>query len=171
MRTRLHRSEVMAQLGKLRRGHEIDVPLAAIEAELGYPLAEANMDEIRGVIAGLSAVVKSLNDDPLPLRGQVAELRAEIKAWESGKGMGQLAIDPPSPSSPRVLSADAEDADWWLQQTCNGIPVWVCACCITLTLGAPKPAVCVGCGEPDLGEALYSGVLIEQDNPDVLTTE
>lgn len=57
MRTRLHRSEVNAQLGKLFRAHGLKVDRGAVEKALGYPLAEANMDELRGIIAALSAVV------------------------------------------------------------------------------------------------------------------
>jgi hypothetical protein len=55
--TRLHRSEVTMLLGKLRRAHGITVTRRQVEAALGYPLAEASMDDLRGVIAGLRVVV------------------------------------------------------------------------------------------------------------------
>jgi hypothetical protein len=59
MTTRLHRSEINAQLGKLRRAHGIKVTARQVATELGYPLAEANMDELRGIIAGLTTAVKA----------------------------------------------------------------------------------------------------------------
>jgi hypothetical protein len=47
------------QIGKLARAHNLDVTIAEIEADLGYPLVEASMEELRGVIAGLNAVVRA----------------------------------------------------------------------------------------------------------------
>lgn len=64
MKTRLHRSEVMHQLGKLARCGGPRVPLRAIETALGYPLSEAGMDDLRGIIAALSAVVDATYGAP-----------------------------------------------------------------------------------------------------------
>jgi hypothetical protein len=57
MITRLHRSEVSHQIGRVVRAQGVAVSRKAIEQHLGYPLAEANVDELRGIIAALSAVV------------------------------------------------------------------------------------------------------------------
>lgn len=47
------------QIGKLARAHNLDVTIKAIETELGYPIIEASMDELRGIIAGLNAVIQA----------------------------------------------------------------------------------------------------------------
>lgn len=68
MSTRLHRSEVRRQLGRLARCGGPTIPLRAIETGLGYPLSEAGIDDLRGVIAALSAVVDATYDAvPRPL--------------------------------------------------------------------------------------------------------
>lgn len=56
MKTRIHRSHVGMLLGKLRRGHLLNVQLREIERQLGYPLSEADPMELRGIIAALEAV-------------------------------------------------------------------------------------------------------------------
>lgn len=57
MKTRVHRSEVRHQLGRLARSGGPQVSVRALEAGLGYPLAEASPEELRGVCAALAAVV------------------------------------------------------------------------------------------------------------------
>jgi hypothetical protein len=57
MTTRLHRSEVNHQIGRVFRAHGLSVTARDIEKHLGYPLAEAGITDLRGVIAALSAVV------------------------------------------------------------------------------------------------------------------
>lgn len=86
------------------------------------------------------------------------ELLAELEVWRAGRGPGHLAVDPPSLRSPRV--AGSED---------GGVPVWVCSCCVALTVAAAAPSECLGCGQEDvLGETLYPGVLVDRDGPERL---
>lgn len=56
MSTRLHRSEVDRQATRLRHAHGIPITRRHIEARLGYPLAEAGIEDLRGIIAALDAV-------------------------------------------------------------------------------------------------------------------
>lgn len=56
MTTRLHRGQIDRELGRLMRSHDLHVSCKKIAEQLGYPLAEANMDELKGIIAALSAV-------------------------------------------------------------------------------------------------------------------
>ncbi len=63
MKTRLHRSEVTRQLGRLAYGRGIKVSRKQIEARLGYPLAEAQLDDLRGIIATLEAIFDATESD------------------------------------------------------------------------------------------------------------
>lgn len=56
MTTRLHRAELSRRLGVLARGYDLDMVRKDIERHLGYPLAEASLEELRGVVAALAAV-------------------------------------------------------------------------------------------------------------------
>ncbi|MFY1686377.1 hypothetical protein [Plantactinospora sp. WMMB782] len=51
----IHTIEVKLQVQRLNEAG-ISATVAQIEAQLGYPIAEASRDELRGVIAGLNAV-------------------------------------------------------------------------------------------------------------------
>lgn len=62
MSLRLHRSEVNRQIGRLRLGAGIEVNRRQIEAKLGYPLVEAGLDDLRGVIAALEAVYEAATE-------------------------------------------------------------------------------------------------------------
>jgi hypothetical protein len=150
LKTRLHRSEVQNQIGKLARGHEIQVAPKDIEEWLGWPLSEANMDEIRGVIAGLAAVVKSLNDNPLPQRADTAEMKEELDAYRSGAV--QLAWDPHTADSlHNIAYTYADDEVVHVHLTYEGRPAMACQSCTRLTLVADRDAdtdemPCRGCG-------------------------
>ena len=56
---RLHRSEVERQIGRLRHGAGIEITRRHVEAKLGYPLVEAGLYDLRGVIAALEAVYEA----------------------------------------------------------------------------------------------------------------
>ena len=56
MSTRLHRSEVRHQIDRIARAGGPRITRESIEGRLGYPLVEASMDELRGIVAGLTAV-------------------------------------------------------------------------------------------------------------------
>lgn len=105
----------------------------------------------------------------------VPDLLAEIDAFRGG--VGQLAMDPPSLESPRVASVREGIPVFFLQQTHNGVPAWICADCIRFVLGADRPDRCIGCGgcggdgEGHLTEMLYPKVLIDQDNPNEILSE
>jgi hypothetical protein len=60
MTTRLHRSEVHHQLGRLARAGGPNVSVKAIEQHLGYPLVEADHADLRGIFSALAAVVDAL---------------------------------------------------------------------------------------------------------------
>lgn len=49
----------MRQVGRLQRGAGIQITRRQIEAKLGYPLIEAGLDDLRGVIAALEAVYEA----------------------------------------------------------------------------------------------------------------
>lgn len=108
----------------------------------------------------LQHAVASANDVPA--------LLGEVESWRNGDN--QIAIDPPSLTSPRVPGVDQGLPVFFLQQTHGGIPLWICGC-TRMTLGSPKPAACVACGDGHLSEVLHSGVLIDQDEPDKLLSE
>lgn len=83
-----------------------------------------------------------------------------------------LAVDPPSLDSPRVPGRDREGLPvLFLQQTHNGVPVWICGC-VTLTLGAVKPEKCLACGVdlPEGSEAFHPDVVILPERPDEIVT-
>lgn len=60
MITRLHRSEVRHQIDRIARVGGPRITRESIEARLGYPLVEASMDDLRGIVAGLSAVYDAM---------------------------------------------------------------------------------------------------------------
>lgn len=64
MSTRLHRSEVDRQIGRLRRACNIHITKEHIEAGLGYPLVEAGIEDLCGVIATLEAVFAAAYTPP-----------------------------------------------------------------------------------------------------------
>lgn len=59
MNTRMHRSEVNHQIGRVARAQGITLTRRDIERALGYPLLEAGLEELRGVIAALDAVASA----------------------------------------------------------------------------------------------------------------
>jgi hypothetical protein len=60
MSTRLHRSEVRHQLDRLAREGGPKVSVRALEERLGYPLAEADHANLRGMYSALAAVADAL---------------------------------------------------------------------------------------------------------------
>lgn len=63
MTTRVHRSEVRHQLSRLARAGGPNVTVAAIEQRLGYPLAEADQANLKGIYSTLAAVVDALTEE------------------------------------------------------------------------------------------------------------
>lgn len=60
MSTRLHRSEVRHQIGRLARAGGPTVTVRAIERNLGYPLVEADHAQLAGIFAALAAAVDAV---------------------------------------------------------------------------------------------------------------
>lgn len=114
----------------------------------------------------------SLVADAQRLRRENAEMATELDAYR--EGVGQLAMDPPSLESPRIAGVHEGIPVFFLQQTHNGVPAWICAGCIRFVLGVTRPERCIGCGgdgEGYLSEMFYPKVLIDQDVPDKLLSE
>lgn len=92
---------------------------------------------------------------------ETAELEdlERLRAWDDG--VGRLAYDPPAPGRPIhvVRNYSDDEPTFHQQETAGGLPVWVCADCGKLTVGA-SPARCVGCGHEETeGDEWLSEVL------------
>jgi hypothetical protein len=139
------------------------------EGRAGRRVAEA---ETTGLSEGGRQAYLALIAEAQKLRAANAEQGAELDAYRNG--VGQLAMDPPSLSSPRVAAVHEGIPVFFLQQTHNGVPAWICADCIRFVLGQTRPDRCIGCGgdgEGHLSEMLYPKVLIDQDEPDRILSE
>jgi hypothetical protein len=94
----------------------------------------------------------------------IDELRSELDAYRNG--MLQPTIDPPTAKSPRIEgSTSGGDYALHLQQTHRGMPVWICASCVKVTIASANPRTCLGCGgEGDLGACLHSVAYEDEDH-------
>lgn len=146
MSTRLHRSEVRHQLGRVQRRHGMTVVLDAVEKHLGFPISEAGVEDLRGIIAALSAVV----DAPT-----VADAQQELAAFRDG--YLQLCWDHHTEHSPHQTSYNhADEPVTQVQYTYEGRPAWHCAACLRVTLESDDDVdVCRGCGADDLRALFY----------------
>lgn len=85
------------------------------------------------------------------------EERAELQAWRNGHG--QLAQDPMHAGQLiHQASNPWDEAQYYLQITHAGLPLWHCAVCSKVTLSSADgaPESCVGCNSVDtLGPMLY----------------
>lgn len=63
MNTRLHRSEINRQINRLRRIHGVTITSRQFADALGFPLIEANFDQLKGIIAALEAINTNADHD------------------------------------------------------------------------------------------------------------
>jgi hypothetical protein len=94
----------------------------------------------------LQPILDEIQANPLDVAAELAAHR---------EGVGHISLDRPGRGSPvhPVIYLDYEYAVY--QFTHQKIPVWICADCIQMCIGATCPDVCPNCGEEgDVGEAL-----------------
>ena len=107
--------------------------------------ASATAEDVRALIAEVERFGHELE-----------EAKAELAMYH--KGMYQLAYDPPSLTSPHVEIDGGIETDRaiHLQQTHQGVPVWICQCCEKVSVWLEKPQICTGCASEDMmGAALH----------------
>lgn len=100
----------------------------------------------------VQAVLEEIRDNP-------ADTAYELVAHR--EGVGHISLDRPGRGSPVHPVTTLDDEYTVYQLTHQGIPVWICAHCVQMCIGATCPDACPNCGqEGDVGEAL-SDVRVE----------
>lgn len=100
----------------------------------------------------IQPILNEIRTDPKRVAGELAAHR---------EGVGHISLDRPGRGAPVIPVITLDDEYAVYQLTHQGIPVWICAHCVQMCVGATCPDACPNCGaEGDIGEAL-SDVRVE----------